>query len=168
MLFQEHGDVLIMAGKFQKEFFHGVPQRSAWRDLCAGQGSVFISMEEWEKAGVQREIALHDNADVNEQHLRFNCTLRWHHTHWKECPEYVAPLAAMGVVSSPVVSGSDLPTPSSGSKSLLGIRKRVVETPRESEPRLVMTEEQEQERELLQKSQKSVQVLLDCLGIISG
>ena len=87
MLFQEHGDVLIMAGKFQKEFFHGVPERSVWRDLCAGQGSGFVSMEEWEKKGVQHEIALHDSADAEEQHLRFNCTLRWHHTHWKTCPE---------------------------------------------------------------------------------
>ena len=79
----------------------------------------------------------------------------------------MALLLAMGVVSSPVVSGPDLPTPSSGSQILHGIKKRVVETPRESEPRLVMTEEQEQERELLQKSQKSVQILLDCLGTIS-
>ena len=28
MLFQEDGDVLIMAGKFQAEYLHGVPQRS--------------------------------------------------------------------------------------------------------------------------------------------
>ena len=32
----------------------------------------------------------------------------------------------------------------------------------------MMTEEQEQERELLQKSQKTVQVLLECLGTVSG
>ena len=56
----------------------------------------------------------HHTADATEEHLRFNCTLRWHDMHWKECPEYVALLLAMGVVSSPVVSGSDLPTPSSG------------------------------------------------------
>ena len=64
MLFQEHGDVLIMAGKFQKDFFHGVPERRVWRDLCAGHGSGFVSMEDWEKKGVQREKALHENMVV--------------------------------------------------------------------------------------------------------
>ena len=174
MLFQEHGDVLVMAGKFQKDFFHGVPERTVWRDLCAGQGSGFVSMEEWEKKGVQHEIPLHDSADAEEQHLRFNCTLRWHHTHWKTCPEYVAPLAAMGVVSSPVVSGLDLPKQSSGSSSvsasqpLLGIKKRLVETSSEPKPRHVIQAEKEEETELLQKSQKTVKVVLECLGHYFG
>ena len=149
MLFQEDGDVLIMAGKFQHEFFHEVPPRQDWRELCAGNGAGFISMAEWEKRGVQYEIALHESAAGSEQHLRFNCTLRWHHKHYPGCLESAPAAAAVAAVSSPVVSGSDLPLPSavSGAQKILGIKRR---------EREVSPERQTE----VQKSEQAVRILL--------
>ncbi|CAE7593396.1 cofH [Symbiodinium sp. CCMP2592] len=66
MLFQEDGDVLIMAGDFQAEFQHGVPPRSEWDSLM--QNPMFTAMEAWEKAGVMREIDYHQNAPPGVKH----------------------------------------------------------------------------------------------------
>ena len=60
MLFQEGGDVLIMAGDFQAEFQHGVPPRSEWDMLTVKP--MFTAMEPWEKAGVMREIISREQA----------------------------------------------------------------------------------------------------------
>ena len=61
MLFQEGGDALVMAGDFQAEFCHGVPARSTWKDLKSLP--MFATMQEWEKVGLQQEIALHEGAE---------------------------------------------------------------------------------------------------------
>ncbi len=84
MLFQEGGDVLIMAGDFQAEFQHGVPARKDWAMLM--QQPMFATLAEWEKAGMRHEIALHENAVPGVPHVRMNCTIRWHHTHIYGCP----------------------------------------------------------------------------------
>ena len=84
MLFQEGGDALVMAGDFQAEFCHGVPARSTWKDLKSL--SMFATMKEWEKVGLQQEIALHEGAEPEAKHVRMNCTVRWHNTHWAGCP----------------------------------------------------------------------------------
>ena len=80
MLFQEGGDALVMAGDFQAEFCHGVPARSTWKDLKLLP--MFTTVQEWEKVGLQQEIALHEGAAPEAKHVRMNCTLRWHSTHW--------------------------------------------------------------------------------------
>ena len=84
MLFQEGGDALVMAGDFQAEFCHGVPAHSTWKDLKSL--SMFTAMQEWEKVGLQQEIALHEGAGPEAKHVRMNCTVRWHSTHWAGCP----------------------------------------------------------------------------------
>ena len=84
MLFQEGGDALVMAGDFQAEFCHGVPARSTWKDLKLLP--MFATMQEWEKVGLQQEIALHEGAEPEAKHVRMNCTVRWHSTHWAGCP----------------------------------------------------------------------------------
>ena len=84
MLFQEGGDALVMAGDFQAEFCHGVPARSTWKQLQSL--SMFTSMNMWEKAGLEREIALHEDAAPGAKHVRMNCTVRWHSRHWAGCP----------------------------------------------------------------------------------
>ena len=87
MLFQEHGDVLVMAGEFQSEFWHGVPARSSWKDLVAR--SMFAEMQAWEQRGLEEEIQMHETAVDGVQHVRMNCTMRWHTTHWPGCPNHV-------------------------------------------------------------------------------
>ena len=84
MLFQEGGDALVMAGDFQAEFQHAVPPRQKWKNLSLLP--MYMSMQDWEKAGVQHEIALHEGAAPEAKHVRMNCTIRWHDTHWKGCP----------------------------------------------------------------------------------
>ena len=84
MLFQEGGDALVMAGDFQAEFCHGVPARSTWKDLKSLP--MFATMQDWEKVGLQQEIALHEGAEPEAKHVRMNCTVRWHSTHWAGCP----------------------------------------------------------------------------------
>ena len=79
MLFQEDGDALIMAGDFQSEFVHGVPPRSSWSHLK--NLPMFTGMKEWEKVGLDREIHMHETAVPGAQHVRMNCTIRWHDTH---------------------------------------------------------------------------------------
>ena len=113
MLFQEDGDALIMAGKFQSEFFHGVPARETWKFLC--DGPMFGSMQEWEKQGLRREVELHATCDPAEKHVRYNCTLRWHHTHQAGCAEYKAEPVQTEIVSRPVLDGNCL---ASGSSSV--------------------------------------------------
>ena len=84
MLFQQGGDALVMAGEFQAEFWHGVPARSTWKELESL--SMFNSMQDWEKAGLRHEIDLHEGAAPGAKHVRMNCTVRWHNTHWSGCP----------------------------------------------------------------------------------
>ena len=84
MLFQEDGDALVMAGNFQEEFWHGVPERSRWKDLRTLP--LYDAMQAWEKAGFDYEVQLHEMAKDGEKHVRVNCTMRWHATHWEGCP----------------------------------------------------------------------------------
>ena len=155
MLFQEDGDALIMAGNFQSEFQHGVPARAFWEQFRSKRA--FASLKEWEKLGIGREIQNHAQSMEGEEHLRFNCTLRWHDTHWIECSEYVAP------VPSPVLSGSGLP-PASG---YVGLKRHASVGEATSVEKASTSVEQafaEQQKELLQKHQKTVQCLLATLG----
>ena len=102
MLFQEDGDALVMAGAFQSEFVHGVPKRASWRNLQLQ--SMYNSLMDWEKCGVAREIEMHEAAAPGASHVRLNCTIRWHDTHFEGCP------AIRG--SKPAVAGEDqLPDP---------------------------------------------------------
>ena len=113
MLFQEGGDALVMAGDFQAEFCHGVPARSTWKDLKLLP--MFTTMQEWEKVGLQQEIALHEGAAPEAKHVRMNCTLRWHSTHWAGCPvrgqegHGTQPVStgAVQTSSSPLAPGED-------------------------------------------------------------
>lgn len=91
VLFQEEGDVLIMAGDFQTEFQHAVPPRKSWQEL---RGLEFPGgLQEWEQAGLETELRLHNQDEEDENykpHVRLNCTVRWHHKHLKDrnCPCY--------------------------------------------------------------------------------
>ena len=84
MLFQADGDALVMAGEFQSEFWHGVPERASWSELRSR--SMFDGMQLWEQLGLIDEIKKHKKAVDGEQHVRKNCTIRWHATHWDNCP----------------------------------------------------------------------------------
>ena len=84
MLFQADGDALVMAGAFQSEFWHGVPERASWSELRSR--SMFDEMQLWEQLGLIDEIKRHKKAVDGEQHVRKNCTIRWHATHWDNCP----------------------------------------------------------------------------------
>eukprot|EP00435_Cladocopium_sp_Y103_P076065 s23_g75.t1 len=153
MLFQEHGDVLIMAGKFQTEFLHGVPERERWRSLC--DGPIFSGMQAWEQQGMREEVELHRPCQGTGRHLRYNCTLRWHDTHWVGCPEHkpepvIEYAAASG--SLPVVAGSGR---SLQQTVLVGLKKRSVEAPQEITGMEAA------------KSHRTVGVLLNCLGVMA-
>ena len=82
MLFQEDGDVLIMAGRFQEEFQHGVPSRQNWESLKRQMGK---DLSSWELKGLQKEVELHKQAG-SAPDKRLNCTLRWHTRHYQNCP----------------------------------------------------------------------------------
>ena len=84
MLFQEDGGALVMAGEFQSEFWHGVTERASWSILRSR--SMFDEMQVWEQRGLVAEIKRHKKAVDGEQHVRKNCTIRWHATHWENCP----------------------------------------------------------------------------------
>ena len=84
MLFQADGDALVMAGDFQSEFWHGVPERASWSVLQSR--SMFDEMQGWEQRGLVDEIERHEKAVDGERHVRKNCTIRWHATHWDNCP----------------------------------------------------------------------------------
>ena len=103
MLFQEGGDVLVMAGDFQSEFVHGVPTRSSWSHLR--NLPMFTGMNQWEKLGLDKEIELHETAVPGAQHVRMNCTIRWHSTHNPQCPMHVGH-AAQGSGTQPVFTGA--------------------------------------------------------------
>ena len=51
MLFQADGDALVMAGDFQSEFWHGVPERASWSVLQSR--SMFDEMQVWEQRGLR-------------------------------------------------------------------------------------------------------------------
>ena len=84
MLFQADGDALVMAGAFQSEFWHGVPERASGSALQSR--SMFDEMQDWEKRGLVDEIERHEKAVDGERHVRKNCTIRWRATHWDNCP----------------------------------------------------------------------------------
>ena len=163
MLFQEHGDVLIMAGKFQSEFLHGVPARKTWKSLC--DGPMFAGMQDWEQQGMREEVELHEKCQGRGKHLRYNCTLRWHDTHWRGCPEHkpepvMVYAAAAPVTSSAAAASGSLPAVAGSGGSLqqtplLGFKKRSVESLQE-------TNEME-----AAKSHRTVGVLLHCLGALA-
>ena len=84
MLFQEDGDALVMASEFQSEFWHGVPEPASWSALRSR--SMYDEMQVWEQLGLDAAVQRHKNAVDGEPHVRMNCTIRWHTTHWENCP----------------------------------------------------------------------------------
>ena len=104
MLFQEDGDALVMAGDFQSEFVHGVPPRSTWSQLKSLP--FFTAMKEWEKCGFDTEISMHESAPPGAQHVRMNCTIRWHTTHIPGCPVRVGQGFTGVHGTQPVVTGA--------------------------------------------------------------
>eukprot|EP00435_Cladocopium_sp_Y103_P031607 s1794_g8.t1 len=163
MLVQENGDVLIMAGKFQTEFLHGVPQREMWQNLC--DGHMFDGMQDWEKRGMRDEVELHRSCQGTGKHLRYNCTLRWHDTHWVGCPEHkseplIGSASAAPVTLSAAAANGSLPVVAGLERSLQqmifsGVKKRPVEAPQETTGMDVA------------KSHRIVGVLLNCLGVMA-
>ena len=112
MLFQEDGDALVMAGEFHSEFVHGVPPHSTWSKLQSQ--AMCTAMKDWEKNGVEMEISMHESAPAGAQHVRMNCTIRWHTTHKPGCPVHVGQGFTGVHGTQPVVTGavcaSDDPT----------------------------------------------------------
>ena len=87
MLFQENGDALVLSGEFQSQFWHGVPERSSWSGLRSLP--MYNDMQDWEKRGFEFEVQSHEDAVPGDKHVRMNCTMRWHTTHWEGCPNHV-------------------------------------------------------------------------------
>ena len=111
MLYQSDGDALLMAGQFQSEFLHGVPARRTWSELRSS--SMYAGMQTWEKTGMSREIEMHQGAVTDDPHVRMNCTIRWHSSHFPGCPQAFADpsvLARPGELSTPA-AGSRQRTP---------------------------------------------------------
>ena len=180
MLFQEGGDVLIMAGDFQAEFQHGVPPRSEWDMLTLKP--MFTAMEAWEKAGVMREMVSREKAPPGVKHVRMNCTVRWHNTHHEGCPAHTAdagrtpgtaasvaaPAAARTQGTQPVVTGAVRESAASMVEgqmpALVGIKKRGAEE--ESTPSVSTRKTPRSgNSELLQeRSDEVIAQLLDCLA----
>ena len=48
----------------------------------------FAILKLWEKTGMQWEMSFHTAWNGAELHLRYSCTLRWHHGHWPGCVVY--------------------------------------------------------------------------------
>ena len=187
MLFQEGGDALVMAGDFQAEFCHGVPARSTWKDLKSL--SMFATMKEWEKVGLQQEIALHEGAEPEAKHVRMNCTVRWHSTHWAGCPvrgqegHGTQPVStgAVQTSSSSLAPGEDRVNVSAGAAagiqgtqpvltgavrvpaaSFTGIKKRGVEE--EATPSVSTVKTSRSGEELpLEGADDTIKSLLDCI-----
>ena len=187
MLFQEGGDALVMAGDFQAEFCHGVPARSTWKDLKSL--SMFATMKEWEKVGLQQEIALHEGAEPEAKHVRMNCTVRWHNTHWAGCPvrgqegHGTQPVStgAVQTSSSSLAPGEDRVNVSAGAAagiqgtqpvltgavrvpaaSFTGIKKRGVEE--EATPSVSTVKTSRSGEELpLEGADDTIKSLLDCI-----
>ena len=185
MLYQEGGDALVMAGDFQVEFQHGVPPRSTWKNLKLL--SMYTSLQEWEKVGLDHEIALHEGAAPGARHVRMNCTVRWHNTHWAGCPVQAqhghgtqpvstgavqtlssgsAGTAASAQGTQPVVTGAvRVPAASVVDPQLplfSGIKKRGAEE--ESTPSVSTVKTQRSGEELLrERSDETIKHLLDCI-----
>ena len=51
---------------------------------------------------MMREIALHENAAPGVKHVRMNCTVRWHNTHYEGCPVQTADAGG----TQPVLTGA--------------------------------------------------------------
>ena len=104
MLFQENGDALVMSGKFQSEFWHGVPERSIWSGLKSLP--MYNEMQDWEKRGLDFEVASHEAAQSADKQVRMNCTLRWHTRHWRGCPNHDEDGSEYVRWTQPVVTGA--------------------------------------------------------------
>ena len=115
MLFQEDGDALVMAGEFQSEFWHGVPERASWIGLRSR--TMYEEMQDWEQCGLDAEVQRHKNAVDGEPHVRMNCTMRWHTTHWENCPsqchrnQVLSDVAVRKSDAAEAASSSEIPVP---------------------------------------------------------
>ena len=58
-------------------------QKALWRcekEIRCPKGTVGAS---------RFEVESHEAARSSDQHVRMNCTIRWHTTHWEKCPNHV-------------------------------------------------------------------------------
>ena len=78
LYYQFPGDAIIMSGKFNEIFWHGVPPVNSWETLFK-QGNIVRRLPEKELEEANRVI----KGEENERH---NVTIRWHETHFEGCP----------------------------------------------------------------------------------
>ena len=127
MLFQADGDAFIMAGDFQSEFWHGVPERASWSVLQSR--SMFDEMQVWEQRGLVDEIERHEKAVDGERHVRKNCTIRWHATHWENCPSQChgnqvrSGVAVRKSDAAEAAGSSEIPVPTVSGTGFAGVKR---------------------------------------------
>ena len=69
-LLQEDGYILIISGKFQAEYLHGIPNYSSWENLMSNSG--FTALKEWEKQGIELEVEGHKRWNDTNQDFRYS------------------------------------------------------------------------------------------------
>ena len=116
-----------MAGDFQSEFWHGVPERASWSVLQSR--SMFDEMQAWEQRGLVDEIERHEKAVDGERHVRKNCTIRWHATHWENCPSQCygnqvrSGVAVRKSDASEAAGSSEMPVPTVIGTGFAGVKR---------------------------------------------
>ena len=79
LYYQFPGDAIIMSGAFNLMFWHGVPAVDTWKGLFSRQNIVRnLPRNEFDEAN-----KIIDGAEMN---VRFNVTIRWHESHYADCP----------------------------------------------------------------------------------
>eukprot|EP00434_Breviolum_minutum_P031713 symbB.v1.2.028046.t1/scaffold2930.1/size66988/3 len=116
-----------MAGDFQSEFWHGVPERASWSVLQSR--SMFDEMQVWEQRGLVDEIERHEKAVDGERHVRKNCTIRWHATHWENCPSQChgnqvrSGVAVRKSDAAEAAGSSEIPVPTVSGTGFAGVKR---------------------------------------------
>lgn len=72
---------------------------------------MFTSLQEWEKDGLDHEIALHEGSAPGAKHVRMNCTVPWRNKHWAGCPVHAG---GHGTQPNPWASWEESPSASAG------------------------------------------------------
>eukprot|EP00434_Breviolum_minutum_P044754 symbB.v1.2.040015.t1/scaffold6938.1/size14429/2 len=88
LIVQQDGDVNVMCGKFQENFFHAVPHVKTWRVLL---DQFKDQLDDWEKRAMEEEILLWEQGIDQNTLFRWNNTLRWFHKHDITCTFAMVP-----------------------------------------------------------------------------
>ena len=79
LYYQCPGDAIIMSGRFNEKFWHGMPPIEDWNELC-------------KKKNIVRPLPDHERLEaatlmdgVEMDHDRYNVTIRWHEKHQAGC-----------------------------------------------------------------------------------